>query len=321
MPREPVPLVPGAAIARAALPPSVLRRLRARLLAELGAVPEPPDERERLISAWEAGFVEDAADACATRLAPLVDAMSSRDSTPSRATLFVASHLRPTSTHAHQDIAYRWRGPMESRYAWTTWITLDPCDENSGALLFSGAAPRDPVEERVDFLADDFQDRAATPAWRRAEVVARVSPGDVVIFDARVWHAAAPCRAGRSRKALAIRWRSGDGWEERLHVPAPQAHPDRFGMDTAGRRLVESARLAGFSSEASSAGELAATPARPDSGIAPDARRAFADRARASRLSERHGGRIAADVWRSVRHRGMPALERRIHPGDHDGLA
>eukprot|EP00457_Paulinella_chromatophora_P010805 gb/GEZN01010921.1/.p1 GENE.gb/GEZN01010921.1/~~gb/GEZN01010921.1/.p1 ORF type:complete len:356 (+),score=34.49 gb/GEZN01010921.1/:61-1128(+) len=144
-------------------------------------------------------------------------------------------------THAHQDASYRWRfedkdnrsdselwaeqGELE---AYSSWIALTD-STGPGSLQTLPGSHLGPIAIRQHFLDPDFVDIAETSAWDNA-VTLPAQAGDVIVFDARVWHASQPSGDVR-RSALALRW------ETELSMcspPRPMVNAERYGMDTSG---------------------------------------------------------------------------------------
>lgn len=331
-------LVPGAALVRAAIPLHIVGQFASRINDGMAVVSResgvPIEDIDRLTTAWDhrCHFVKQGAFAIRTELCevfPILGELGADVHKPIDATLFVATHHCSAGTHAHQDVAYKWNKSKHLRYALTTWVTLDACDEESGALIFSSNLPRERVEPRQDFLRADFLDGAMTAQWHDGQVVAKVDRGDVVVFDARVWHAAASFTHPGRRRALAIRWASKSGWERGLDLPGPIANSETFGMDTSGVLLC-TALTAAFPAICSSAGTdgvydmvsrlLRCHPALVAK-LGSKARQSLGDLKVALGLMEHHRARPSADVWRGVRDHAIPALNEVIGKEAMDGLA
>lgn len=303
---------------------TAMRNLFDRSMAEVAAQAKMREEDiERVTSAWsmKANFVSRMLSIAAPRIRsrlleqgkPWTDIGEHVD-----ATLLVASHLRAEPTHAHQDIAYKWNRPVDARYAYTTWLALDACGPDSGALTFGRAFPPLPIVARQDFLCEEFVDHSTTPTWRDAQFVAAVEPGDIVVFDACAWHASSAFREPGRRLALAIRWASKSGWERAVSLPNPTIRPVSFGMDTSGALLCGVVRA--------TCGRLAVESARGGTyatvtklfqhhhqvveRLSAPAKRSLEDLILALALEERHGGRCAPGVWRAVRDHALPELVR-----------
>jgi hypothetical protein len=170
-------------------------------------------------------------------LSDLATKISSVEKAPVDFSLFMKSPQAPDATHAHQDISYRWNRP-QARYSLTTWLALDDADEFSGALDFMPGSHLKEIEPRQDFIRKDFKDYRNTLTWKNRAKTVQVQAGDVLVFDARIWHSAWPLTVARERRALALRWRDS-AMLENINIPEPIIEPDYFGMDTSGRLLVE----------------------------------------------------------------------------------
>lgn len=287
---------------------------------------------ERLVSAWSdrCGFVLTAMQsvtpsvrgvvgASAVHWADLGDVID--------ATLFVAADSRPEGTHAHQDLAYRWSRPVGERYAYTTWLPLDRCDEDGGALRFARTKPRMPVVERQDFLREDFNDLVLSMEWTQDDDVLCAEPGDLVIFDACTWHASVPFRRPGRRAALALRWTSRSLWERATLVPRPVLRDQQFSMDNSGEFLRTTIRQAvGRGGDTKVDGSLrdalALLCSRADlmSCLSVGARTSLDALSFALELGE-VGARPDASVWRSVRDHLIPSLRTIARAGGQHGLA
>lgn len=279
----------------------------------------------RLVSAWS--FAHPSVRDAMQTLAPLVRAsLLERQSEraggfgdPVDATLFVVTGEQVHGTHAHQDIAYKWNQQVEARYAYTTWIALDDCDQASGALRFSHGFSASGAWARQDFLRPDFVDLASTGEWRKCESVACANPGDVVVFDALAWHASAPVVGGGERMALAIRWRSSTGWEKDVRIESPEPALHVFGMDTSGKLLCAAARRACGKEPAGQVSpgmtvrnalrELQDEHPAVVERMSPDGRAALEDLSLALWLCDGHHARPSPAVWRRVRDVAIPELE------------
>lgn len=331
MPQHETLTAGGYALLRGIVSKEVIREIRdeyERGLTGISAqVGRRTEEIEKVATAWNrhCPFVEVAMD----KLVPALRHCFNKSSgvandvgEPIDASIFVMSSSWLDGTPAHQDIAYRWNRSIEDRYAYTTWVALDSCDEETGALCFSDGIPRTPIAPRQDFLRADFVDRASTEEWLHSESVVRAEAGDIVVFDSCTWHASYPYRRNGQRIALAIRWTSAAGWERSLCLPTPEPSPETFGMDTSGRLLVD-ALFAAYPvlqptelSQRSVLHTLQALVAdHPSflSQLSADSHAALLDMKFALELSEQYGARPAAHLWRAVRDTVIPEL--RALPG------
>lgn len=317
-------LTPRVAVLRQVISPSRINAIRARCDRGIEAVTAQTHltdrDVEKLVSAWsnDCAFIRASMEDLRAEL--LAAARGAREAwidlgDATDATLFVASGHHDRGTHAHQDIAYRWNRPAEDRYAYTTWLPLDPCDEEHGALCFSDAIGRLPVIARQDFLHPDFVDLATTSTWRDRESVISVMPGDVVIFDACTWHASKAFRGPGRRSALAIRWTSRTHWEREVPLPRPSATNDVFGMDSSGAILSGAIdRAQGITPAPGehdrvrrSLSRLLEAPTERLERLPLAARESLRELNVALELQQ-HGARPTARVWRQVRDIVLPAL-------------
>lgn len=332
------PLVPGAVIVRGAIPRKIIDQFASQIDDGTTDVSRKSgvslDDIARVTEAWDSrcGFVAQGASLIQTASRTVFESLGKFGADvdqPIEATLFVTMHHHTGGTHAHQDLAYRWNRP-ERRYAITTWVPLDECDETSGALTFSANLSREQLEPRQDFLRSDFVDRARTAQWQRGQVVATAKPGDAVVFDSCVWHAGTSVTHPGRRRALAIRWQSKSHWERDVEVPVPEtnSNAETFGMDTSGTLLCE--------------GIFAAWPAirdhanngsvhscisqlllgRPDliARLNDQAHQALSDLEVALTLRDQHGARPSASVWRRVRDYTIPVLRELTREEATDGV-
>ena len=287
---------------------------------------------ERFVSAWShgCGFVQTAVQRVTASVRSAVGA-SGLDwadlGDVIDATLFFAADSRPEGTHAHQDLAYRWSRPVGERYAYTTWLPLDRCDEDGGALRFARTKPRVPVEERQDSLREDFNDLALSMEWTQDDDVLCAETGDLVVFDACTWHASVPFRRPGRRAALALRWTSQSLWERVTEVPRPVHHDRRFGMDNSGECLRAAIREAmgpcdDAGGEGALPGLLAMFCARKDllRLLSVEARKSLDAVSVALELGK-FGARADASVWRNVRDHLIPSLRTTNGAGGRHGLA
>lgn len=275
-----------------------------------------PEELNRLVSTFDRqnSTVQALVGLVKERLFDMLHKLSGVAVEPVDFSVFLKSSNAPGATHAHQDMAYRWNRP-DKRYSLTSWIALDDADENSGALEFIPGSHRHPVEVRQDHLNRDFVDRRKTEAWKLKARTMAVQAGDVLVFDARTWHAAWPTN-GRKRRALIIRWQDSE-LLRRINVPKPDINPDCFGMDTAGALLVKAIRhvVPDYGARVGEGIENALEfllAARPDL-LAPEHSRIqdiMQDLRRALIARRVHGGRVNSDIWKDVREELIPELYR-----------
>ena len=316
-------LVPGAIIIHGVIPECTAKALNREIDEAIDQVASKvgltADLVNQLCSTWDdqAGFVHNAASSVEPALAAalaVTPEFADESFERQEASLFVGSYSRGDSTHAHQDIAYRWNRPQR-RYAMTTWLALDQCDGSSGALLFSRAASNC-IEIRQDFLSSDFIDRATTPTWITGQIVAAVQPGDAVVFDSHVWHAAAGFSNPGQRRALAVRWRSASGQEHERTIPEPVIDASRFGIDTAGA-LLKSAILQAYpystnAMQHTSLQHCVDWVIAKNSNLAQDlgtaALNSLRQLSRAQHLAENYSARPALQVWQSIRDIAIPEL-------------
>lgn len=273
---------------------------------------------QRLTSAWSVRnkFVKAIADKAAETLSCVAQCVSEISEPYLDASLFVKTAQNGNSTHAHQDISYKWNQPVESRYAITTWLALDSCGPKRGGLSFGHAFDARAVAERQDFLASDFVDAASTTNWKAKEVCVHANPGDVIVFDSRLWHAADCFQGKGARRALAMRWASQSKWEQSFSILSPLDTPEVFGMDTSGMLLVRAIKNA-FPFFPGSIDRKEVLPfvrwineeiSNERIALTDKSHQALADLEIALRLLFEHHGRPNEDVWLQVRDVVIPEL-------------
>ena len=317
-PSDRLPLVVSSVVPRPVLQriSDVLDDGARQVARDAGLTTERVDE---LVTAWssECPFVVAAIDLVRTYLEPVVREHTSTGDRPTTlvgATLFTSSGAHRAPTHAHQDLAYRWK-PTAQRYAWSTWLAIDPATLDSGALRFCQSMPANRVHMRQDHLDAEFEDQSLTDSWISHEHVATVNQGDVLLFSSMAWHASTRCRSGVRRRALAMRWRSATRWEDDVCIPEPPNTPTRFGMDTSGRHFCDAVMRA-FPEVDGHVPEhtpfhhaqwlLAQHGMRERMG--PPPWKAIVDLADALRLAKNYGARPGAFVWTAVRDDVLPVL-------------
>jgi len=159
--------------------------------------------------------------------------------------LFLKTHENPYATHAHQDITYEWNRDISERASLTTWIALDDCGPETGALSLLSGSHKGRLEAPEDYLRNDFVDRQFSDAWQDEADYMSVRAGEMILFDCRVWHAAAPVSAHSLRRGLVIRWNCLE-IANKLTLVEPQTQSDVFVMYSSGR-IFKAAIMAAFS--------------------------------------------------------------------------
>lgn len=268
-----------------------------------------------VVSAWgkKSLIVSDLLDICEHRLASVAQSFSPVHAIPVDATFFIKSTNSPVETHAHQDISYRWKDSSE-RYTLTTWLSLDDCDAQSGALSFLPGSHKSPIVVRQDFLANEFIDQGLTRDWQSMSKTVPVKAGDVIVFDSRTWHAAASMRVNRLRCALAVRWVYPE-LAATFEIPAPINLPDIFGMDTSGKLLGNALKLF-LSDEFQGAditiqqiiGAFLDIQNKSPRKMRADISNVLNDLLLALSAHETQDARVQ-NIWKLVRDRVMPAIE------------
>jgi len=111
----------------------------------------------------------------------------------------------PWPTHAHQDISYRLEGGRK-QYHFSSWISLTRIGAEQGPLEFLPESHLESISEYQDYLNPEFRDRRTLDEWKDRHQKMLVDPGDMIVFDSRVWHASSEWFAIPRRYALILRW-------------------------------------------------------------------------------------------------------------------
>lgn len=111
----------------------------------------------------------------------------------------------PWPTHAHQDISYRGEGGKK-QYHFSSWISLNHIGAEQGPLEFLPESHLESISVYQDFLNPEFRDRRTLDEWRDKHQKIFANPGDMILFDSRVWHASSRWCAIPRRYALILRW-------------------------------------------------------------------------------------------------------------------
>lgn len=113
----------------------------------------------------------------------------------------------------HQD-GYPWRQHIGSGSAVTLWVALDRADDATGGLLVLPASHHRPAEPLVPAAPEDGPNMFGVKMGQlpveapRARWL-RMAPGDVSAHHPNLVHSSPTNRSDRVRRALAIRYRSG----------------------------------------------------------------------------------------------------------------
>ena len=111
----------------------------------------------------------------------------------------------PWPTHAHQDISYRWDG-RRRQYHFSSWISLTHIGAGQGPLEFLPESHLESISEFQDYMNPEFRDRRISDEWKDRHQKMPLGPGDMIVFDSRVWHASSEWVAIPRRYALILRW-------------------------------------------------------------------------------------------------------------------
>jgi len=125
----------------------------------------------------------------------------------------------------HQDITYSPKDP----YEFSTWIAINDVSHDSGTLEVIPGSHLWPLQPAVDFWSPSYQQ---DPSLKDRAIKLILKAGDVVLFDARLWHGSGNNGNLSARYALVVRW-SSEGWQ--FNQPIPAIVPDFFGLWTSGK--------------------------------------------------------------------------------------
>jgi ectoine hydroxylase-related dioxygenase (phytanoyl-CoA dioxygenase family) len=129
----------------------------------------------------------------------------------------------------HQDITYSPYDP----YKFSAWLALDDVSASQGALEVIPRSHLNPLTSAVDFWSPTYQ---AQDSFKQKAVKVLLKAGDLVLFDARLWHGSNENQDLSDRYALVTRW-SYDGWKFSQIIPP--IIPQFFGMWTSGQQTEE----------------------------------------------------------------------------------
>ncbi len=128
-------------------------------------------------------------------------------------------------TAFHQDMAYF---HLDGEQVCTTWVPLDPVDEESGAVRFVRGSHRDRVRLRPNLFVTSAPipgtDGEVVPDYSdSSELVSfDTEPGDITVHHARTIHGAYANRsATRRRRAISVRF-AGDDAVYRVNPGSPR---------------------------------------------------------------------------------------------------
>ncbi len=165
------------------------------------------DEYLMSVSAWsgENPLVHELAEKIRFSITPTVETITGGQIELLESKLLMKGENCPWATHAHQDVAYRWRGKRQ-QYQFSTWLSLSSIGPMQAPLEFLPGSHLEPVSEYQDYLDPEFIDRRDTREWKNKHQSIEMNPGDMVIFDSRVWHASSEWLAPPRRYAIVLRW-------------------------------------------------------------------------------------------------------------------
>lgn len=128
----------------------------------------------------------------------------------------------PHAVPFHQDITYNPQIP----YDVSIWIPLSDVTHETGPLQFSCGSHKYPLQPAVDFWNINY--KPGDPPSNTGIVRALMKKGDILIFDARVWHGSGTNFSTHNRFAFVTRWVIG----LYPHNDIPPIYPAGFGMWT-----------------------------------------------------------------------------------------
>ena len=165
------------------------------------------DEYLMSVSAWSGKnpLVHEFAEVLRSDITSTVEAITGGQIELLESKLLMKGENCPWATHAHQDIAYRWQGKRQ-QYQFSTWLSLSTIGPMQAPLEFLPKSHLEPVSEYQDYLDPEFVDRKDTQEWKKKHQSIVMNPGDMVIFDSRVWHASSEWAAPPRRYAMVLRW-------------------------------------------------------------------------------------------------------------------
>lgn len=120
--------------------------------------------------------------------------------------LLMKGEHSPQATHAHQDLAYRWK-ENDVQYHYSTWIPLTEVGIGQSPLELLPGSHNDEVGAPQDYLKKGFVDRRLSKQWQDRREVVLVKPGEMIVFDSKIWHASSRWIRQPTRYAVILRWR------------------------------------------------------------------------------------------------------------------
>lgn len=185
------------------------------------------DEYLLSVSAWsdKNPLVQELAEHIRCDVASVVEKITGERIELLESKLLMKGENCPWATHAHQDVAYRSQN-RRRQYQYSTWISLSHIGPMQAPLEFLPKSQLEPISEFQDFLNPGFVDRRESNEWKQKKQSIEMIPGEMVIFDSRVWHASSPWVSPPRRYAIVLRW-AVSGIEP-VEIPLPTG--ERRGM-------------------------------------------------------------------------------------------
>ena len=122
----------------------------------------------------------------------------------------------------HQDYPF-W--PVDNPRGLVVWAPLDPVDASSGSLMLASGSHRAGIGPAIDLHSGNAQPGTMGEVVDVAtydQSCPELDPGDAIVFSPLIWHASAPNRSGKRRRAWSSSWLPAT--TRISHVRAPR-HP------------------------------------------------------------------------------------------------
>ncbi|MBK9258525.1 MAG: phytanoyl-CoA dioxygenase family protein [Polyangiaceae bacterium] len=122
----------------------------------------------------------------------------------------------------HQDYPF-W--PVDKPRGLVVWVPIDPVDEVAGSLVLAAGSHLSGIGPAIDLHSGNAQPGTTGKVADIDDyehVCRKLDPGDAIVFHPLVWHASAPNRSGKRRRAWASSWLSAS--TRICHARAPR-HP------------------------------------------------------------------------------------------------
>lgn len=153
------------------------------------------------------------------------------DATCGKANVVFKNQYANDAIAAHQDLTYNKATP----YQMSAWLAVSKVRQDNGAMYVYPKSHLLPIQGAVDFWSPDYQDNLPQAIRQSAKmpVTINLDPGDLLLFDSRLWHGSHPNTSGQHRIGMVTRW-TGKNYQPPATIPDPVAHA--FGMWTCGEQ-------------------------------------------------------------------------------------